>query len=240
MKLNRKYKVLAIGLTMALTLGIIVGCSSNDNSSQVEDGYQEIDASKTEELVADQEKTLVIDLRDSEKYNSGHLENAINISFDDFESKIDELRGYENQNIILICNTGNKSGKASKMLVDNGFKKVYNAQDGMEEHDYKKVTYENITGEEFEKMVSENKDAVIVDVRDAKDYNKSRVANSINIPIDEFEEKYKELDKEKDVLIYCSIGRRSAQAANTLKENGYEKVYNAVDGVKEYEFKLVK
>lgn len=238
MKLNKKYKVLSIGLTLALTLGSIVGCSSNKSTST--DGYQKIDAAKTEELVGNQEKTLVIDVRDIEKYNDGHLENAINIPFDEFEENIDELKGYENQNIIIICNTGNKSGKASKMLVDNGFKKVYNAEDGMDEYDYAKVTYENITGEEFEKIASDNKDVVIVDVRDSKDYDKSRVENSINIPIDEFESKYNELDKDKEILIYCSIGRRSAQAANTLKENGYEKVYNAVDGVKEYEFKLVK
>lgn len=240
MKLNKNIKVLAIGLTVALTIGSMVGCSSNNESSNAENGYSEIDSAKTEELVGNQEKTLVIDLRDYDKYNSGHLENAINIPFDEFESKIDELKGYENQDIILICNTGNKSGKASEMLVDRGFKKVYNAQDGMDEYDYTKVTYENITGEEFEKMVKEEKGSIIVDVRDKKDYDKSRVENAINIPIDQFEQKYKELDKDKDILIYCSIGRRSAQAANILKENGYEKVYNAVDGVNEYEFKLVE
>lgn len=238
MKLNKKFKVLTIGLTLALTLGSMVGCSSNNSA----DGYKEIDAAKTEELVADQEKTLVIDVRGSEAYNKGHLENAINIPFDEFESRIDELKGYENQNIILICNTGNKSGKAGKILADNGFKKVYNAQDGMDEHDYAIVTFDNLTGEEFEKMASENKDAVIIDVRDAKDYDKSHVENSINIPIDEFESRYSELDKDKDkdILIYCSIGRRSAKAANILKENGYENVYNAVDGTTEYDFTLVK
>ncbi len=139
MKLNKKFKVLAIGLTLVLTIGSIVGCSSKDTSSGSSGTYNKIDSAKTEELVSEQEKTLVIDVRDTEKYNNGHLENAINIPFDEFESRIDELKGYDEQNIVLICNTGNKSGKAGQILVDNGFKKVYNAEDGMDEHDYKTV-----------------------------------------------------------------------------------------------------
>ena len=41
-------------------------------------------------------------------------------------------------------------------------------------------------------------------------------------------------------IFYCSIGRRSAKAAGILENNGYTNVYNAVDGVTEYDFKLVK
>lgn len=240
MKLNKRYKVLAMGLTIALTLGSMVGCSSNKTAENTTVGYQDIDAAKTEELVADQKNTLVIDVRGTEAYDKGHLEYAINIPFDEFESRLDELKGYEDQNIILICNTGNKSGKAGQILADNGFKKVYNAQDGMDEHKYATVTYDTLTGGEFEKMAAEDINAVIVDTRDAKDYEGSHIENAINIPIDEFEAKYNELDKDKDILIYCNSGRTSAQAANILTKNGYKHVYNSADGVKEFDFKLVK
>ena len=76
----------------------------------------------------------------------------------------------------------------------------------------------------------------------AKDYDKSHIENAINIPIDEFESRINELKdyKDKEILIYCSVGRRSAQAAGILENNGYNNVSNSVDGVKEYEFKLVK
>lgn len=240
MRLNKKVKSIVVSLGIVLSLGASVGCSSIINNSQSQDGYQEIDASKTKELVSNQEKTLVIDVRESEKYNDGHLENAINIPFDEFESRIDELKGYEEQNIILICNTGNKSGKASEMLVDNGFEKIYNAQDGMDEYDYEKVTYTNITGKEFEKIISQNDNIMVVDVRDSKDYSKSRIEDAVNIPVDKLEERYKELDEDKEILVYCSIGRKSAEVCNTLKEKGYNKVYNVVDGVSEYAFKVIK
>lgn len=46
--------------------------------------------------------------------------------------------------------------------------------------------------------------------------------------------------KDKDIVVYCSIGRRSAEADNTLENKRYTKVYNSADGVTEYEFKLIK
>lgn len=238
MKLNKRLKVLAVGMLFVLTLSNIVGCSSNNGES----GYGDIDSTKTLKLVEENEKTLVIDVRGADAYAEGHLANAINIPFDEFEDKVADLEGYKDQTIILICNTGNKSGKAAKMLVEKGFTNVYNAEDGMDEFDYKTVKYNNITGSEFEKLVEENKDAVILDVRDTKDYDKGHVENSINIPIDEFESRINELKdyQDKEILIYCSVGRRSAQAAEILENSGYKDISNSVDGVKEYEFKLVK
>ena len=238
MKLNKRLKVLAVGMLFVLTLSSIVGCSSNNGES----GYGDIDSTKALKLVEENEKTLVIDVRGADAYAEGHLANAINIPFDEFEDKVADLEGYKDQTIILICNTGNKSGKAAKMLVEKGFTNVYNAEDGMDEFDYKTVKYNNITGSEFEKLVEENKDAVILDVRDAKDYDKGHVENSINIPIDEFESRINELKdyQDKEILIYCSVGRRSAQAAEILENSGYKDISNSVDGVKEYEFKLVK
>ena len=184
--------------------------------------------------------TLVIDVRDADAYAEGHLTNAINIPFDEFEEKIADLEGYKDQTIVLICNTGNKSGKAGKMLVDKGFTKVYNAEDGMDEFDYDTVKYTNVTGSEFEKLAAEKTDAVIIDLRDAKDFEKGSVKNSIHIPMDEFEVQAKEKlkDKNQEILLYCNTGTRTAEASQILEKNGYTNVVNSIDGVKEYKFNL--
>ncbi|SCI20179.1 MULTISPECIES: rhodanese-like domain-containing protein [unclassified Romboutsia] len=238
MNVKKIVKSLSVGMLLVLAIGGLVGCSSNKG----EVGYNKIDSTKTEKLADENENVLVIDVRDEENYIKGHLANAINIPFDEFEGKISELEIYKDQKILLICHTGNKSGKAAKMLIDNGFTKVYNAEDGMDEFDYKTVDYTNVTGNEFEKLVEENKDAFILDVRDAKDYDKGSIKNAVNIPIDEVESRLNEIDdhKDEDILIYCSIGRRSAQVAELLKDKGFKNVVNSVDGVKEYDFNLVK
>ena len=169
MKLNKKFKVLSVGMLLVVTLSSAIGCSSTQSS----EGYNEIDSAKTVELVGETKNTLVIDVRGADAYAEGHIANAINIPFDEFEGKISDLEGYKDQNIILICNTGNKSGKAGQMLVDNGFTKVYNAEDGMGEYDYETTKYTNVTGSDFEKLAAEKTDAIILDLRDAKDFKKS-------------------------------------------------------------------
>lgn len=236
MKLNKRFKVLSIGMLLVVTLSSAIGCSSNGSG----EAYNEIDSTKTIELVNETKETLVIDVRGADAYAKGHLANAINIPFDEFEGKISDLEGYKDQTIVLICNTGNKSGKAGKMLVDKGFTKVYNAEDGMEEYDYDTVTYTNVTGSEFEKLAAEKKDAVVLDLRDAKDFKKSSVENAVNIPMDEFEAKASEQlkDKDQEILLYCNTGTRTSEASQILEKNGYTNVVNSIDGVKEYEFKL--
>ncbi len=236
MKLNKRFKVLSIGMLLVVTLSSAIGCSSNGSG----EAYNEIDSTKTIELVNETKETLVIDVRGADAYAKGHLANAINIPFDEFEGKISDLEGYKDQTIVLICNTGNKSSKAGKMLVDKGFTKVYNAEDGMEEYDYDTVTYTNVTGSEFEKLAAEKTDAVVLDLRDAKDFEKGSVENAVNIPMDEFEAKASEQlkDKNQEILLYCNTGTRTSEASQILEKNGYTNVVNSIDGVKEYEFKL--
>ena len=236
MKLNKKFKVLSVGMLLVVALSSVIGCSSKDS----EQAYNEIDSTKTIELVGETKETLVIDVRDADAYAKGHLANAVNIPFDDFEGKISDLEGYKDQTIVLICNTGNKSGKAAQMLVDKGFTKVYNAEDGMEEYDYDTVTYNNVTGSEFEQLASKDTDAIILDLRDAKDFKKASLENAVNIPGDEFESKMAEQlkDKDQEILLYCNTGTKSSNAAEILEKNGYTDVINSVDGVKEYEFNL--
>ena len=235
MKLNKKFKVLSVGMLLVVTLSSAMGCSKGSSEA-----YNEIDSTKTVELIGETKNTLVIDVRDADAYAAGHLTNAINIPFDEFEEKIADLEGYKDQTIVLICNTGNKSGKAGKMLVDKGFTKVYNAEDGMDEFDYDTVKYTNVTGSEFEKLAAEKTDAVIIDLRDAKDFEKGSVKNSIHIPMDEFEVQAKEKlkDKNQEILLYCNTGTRTAEASQILEKNGYTNVVNSIDGVKEYKFNL--
>lgn len=234
MKLNKKFKVLSVGALLTVTLCSAIGCSSTESS---ESNY-DIDSAKTIELVGETKETLILDVRSAEAYAEGHIANAVNIPFDEFEGRISDLEGYKNQNIVIICNTGNKSGKAVQMLIDNGFTKVYNAQDGMDEYDYETFKYTNVTGNEFEKLVAEKTDAVVLDLRDAKDFEQGSLQNAINIPFDEFEDKVEGVvaDKNQEILLYCNTGTRTTQASQILESKGYTNIINSIDGAKEYKF----
>ncbi|MCW2688390.1 MAG: putative Rhodanese-related sulfurtransferase [Mycobacterium sp.] len=91
-----------------------------------------------------------------------------------------------------------------------------------------------ITPEKAQEMIT-NGDALVVDVRDAPEVDKSgKVAGAVHVPrgMLEFradpESPYYDPDfaKDKPVIVYCAAGGRAALSGQTLKEMGYEQVYN--------------
>ena len=71
---------------------------------------------------------------------------------------------------------------------------------------------------------------ILVDVRDLKERENGFIEGSIHIPVNELRNRLGELDKQKDILLYCAIGLRGYIAARILKQNGFEKVRNLSGG----------
>ncbi len=70
----------------------------------------------------------------------------------------------------------------------------------------------------------EDKDTIILDVRAKSELKNGKIENSINIPLPDLRYKYDELDKDKNIIIYCGLGPRAALAASILKNKGFEKL----------------
>lgn len=253
MKVINNFKVLGIVSILILSLGFIAGCSSKNKvsntiqQSEETKGYENIDGKQTEKLLNSDKDVLIIDVRSEYEYEKGHLLNAINLPYDDddFKSELNEIIDYKDKTVLVYCRSGNRSEKAAVKLVDNGFKNVKNVTDGVDEYDYKLVKVDNITGREAEKMINDDKhdkDLIILDVREPKDFNNGHLLNVINIPIEDIDKRMDELRnyKSKDIIVYCNTGRKSAEVAEKLVEHGFTDVTNIVDGVSEYDFKLVK
>lgn len=102
------------------------------------------------------------------------------------------------------------------------------------------ASFKNIDGAKAEEIMKDAKDLLILDVRNDKEYNEGHIENAVNIPVTELEKRLGELDKDKTILVYCNVGRKSAEASSILQKDGFSKVYNSIDGVKEFDFTLVK
>lgn len=69
----------------------------------------------------------------------------------------------------------------------------------------------------------------IVDVRAPTEYRVSHLPQARNVPLDELEPaRLEELGATKDteIVLYCSVGYRSAMAARRLLDAGFRKVFN--------------
>jgi phage shock protein E len=69
---------------------------------------------------------LIIDVRTEAEWNSGYLENAIHIPLDTIEKNIILTELDKNKEIYLYCRSGNRSGKATRILQNLGYINVTN------------------------------------------------------------------------------------------------------------------
>lgn len=98
-----------------------------------------------------------------------------------------------------------------------------------------------ISTDEAAKMVKENNETIIVDVRTIEEYQQGHIKNAKLLPLSEIEDKASEVlpNKNKLILIYCRSGRRSAVAADILVNSGYENVYD-FGGINNWKGEIVK
>lgn len=242
--MNRKgFKSIALLLVLILTMALTVACGNN--AAKPADGDSAVKTMKGEDLVKqnsgkDKDKVLIIDVRSPEEYKEGHIPHAINMNVEGFEDRIGELEDLKDFPIITYCNSGKKSGQVADILVNNGFKDVTNGQ-GVKEFEYDLVHYDDVRGATFQKLIDENNDIVLVDVRPEKQVaDEGMIAGAINVPFDAVEANLDKLPKDKTIALYCNTGTKSAEVAKQLEDLGYENVVNTIEGVKEFEFELVK
>ncbi len=67
----------------------------------------------------------------------------------------------------------------------------------------------------------EETEALILDVRDPKEYHSDHIEGAINIPMSELRERYKELPKDREIWVNCAIGQRSYYALRFLAQKGF-------------------
>lgn len=90
-----------------------------------------------EKKIEAKENIVILDVRESAEYAFNHIPNAISIPLGDLENRMDELN--KNDEIFIVCRTGNRSDLAAQKLMDNGFNKVVNVIPGMSQWTGKSV-----------------------------------------------------------------------------------------------------
>lgn len=78
-----------------------------------------------------------------------------------------------------------------------------------------------------------HKDALVLDVREEKEYQAGHVLNSMLIPLFKLNERIGELEKYRDkpVIVMCRSGNRSTSACALLGKQGFTQAYNLAGGV---------
>ena len=106
------------------------------------------------------------------------------------------------------------------------FKENYNADKNI-------TVVENLGAESFERMLKEDGNAVLLDVRTAIENQMARIPNSLLIDFTNpaFKVEVDKLDKRKNYFVYCRSGNRSYLAGVQMLQVGFKKVYNLKPGI---------
>lgn len=90
-----------------------------------------------------------------------------------------------------------------------------------------------LTSDEFEKKIAELKNEIVLDVRTAGEFSEGHLENALNIDFlkeESFKSSVADLEKDSPVMIYCRSGKRSAAAAEYMREKGFT-VYELEEGI---------
>jgi len=80
-------------------------------------------------------------------------------------------------------------------------------------------------------------DALIIDVRNEKDFKSGHVLNARHVPLSSMDKYLHELEKhkDKDVVVYCDNGMLAQRAGSRLRKNGFTRLHTIAGGLKEWE-----
>ncbi len=94
-----------------------------------------------------------------------------------------------------------------------------------------KEQIQEVSPEDVKAMIARGDKVVYLDVREPNEWNLGRIPGAVHLPRGNLETKIEALvDRQQPVVVYCARGNRSALAALTMKQMGYEKVSSMARG----------
>ncbi|WP_319558961.1 FAD-dependent oxidoreductase [Marispirochaeta sp.] len=193
-------------------------------------------------------KPAFIDVRDYFAFERSHVSGADHVPLTHLEQRMGSI--HRDRPVIVYDETGKKAHQALRQLVQAGFDEVYNLSGGftsLERHaralgfshlhvpllqpEEKSLEDEH----EAEEQVPEQGSGgaltggglLVIDVRTPEEFAYGAYPDSVNIPLDELGYRAEEIsDKDREVIVYCASGARSAYAARMLTQMGFSDVKN--------------
>lgn len=132
--MNKKFKTILVTLIAILLFAAVYsGCSkergevsSKDSKPAAKTGYRDISPEETKKRLDSEEEIIILDVRTPEEYQEGHIEDAVLIPVDILEEVAEDKLTDKDTAIFVYCRSGRRSVNAANILVNLGYRNVYN------------------------------------------------------------------------------------------------------------------
>jgi rhodanese-related sulfurtransferase len=92
-----------------------------------------------------------------------------------------------------------------------------------------------VSAREAQTLQQRSEGAVFLDVREPNEWNLGRIPGAVHLPRGNLETKIEQaLPRDAHIIIYCASGNRSALAADTLQQMGYQNVASMAGGWRDW------
>lgn len=107
-------------------LVLVTGCKSNEKIDVSKISHDDVISCEEKDTILNSfDKAYLIDVRTEIEYDSGHLDNAININVENIEDIKNNTEIDTDTPIIVYCRSGSRSATAAKKLKEFGYTNVY-------------------------------------------------------------------------------------------------------------------
>jgi adenylyltransferase/sulfurtransferase len=91
-----------------------------------------------------------------------------------------------------------------------------------------------ISSTELKQLKDQHADFVLIDVREQYEFDEAQIGGTL-IPMGDVMDRVEEIPKDKQVVVHCRSGKRSASVIKALEQNfGYTNLYNLNGGILAY------
>lgn len=175
------------------------------------------------EALAKQEDVLILDVRDKRAFAQRFIEGALCIGIDGgFAPWVGEIITDIQQKIIIVADEGREVEvikRLSRVGYDFCLGYLNGGMSAWESAGKETKSYKTLNLEELETVYRD--DIQIIDFRKPTEFKDGHIKNAINIPLSEINDRWHEVDKNRETIIHCRSGYRSTVAGSILAKHGY-------------------
>jgi rhodanese-related sulfurtransferase len=124
---NRNLLFGLVGVILVGVVGVVV-LSGPADSAPVQTNALPMEVSVQDAFSMREEGAFVLDVRNQDEWDAGHVPGATLIPLPQLASRLAELP--QDQEIVVICRSGNRSATARDILLDAGFSSVTSVAGG--------------------------------------------------------------------------------------------------------------
>tara|TARA_R100001377_G_scaffold83161_1_gene64289 strand:+ start:1065 stop:1508 length:444 start_codon:yes stop_codon:yes gene_type:complete len=85
---------------------------------------KDISQTELQQVMKNDHKVVVLDVRTVEEFEEGHIPSAFNIPHKELEARLAELSGAKNTQVVIYCRSGRRAEVARQVLEKSGFNQL--------------------------------------------------------------------------------------------------------------------